>query len=693
MAQMESDPKATSERADWASNAIPTAEMVREELVRVLSSRTFRSAEGQKKFLGYSVEQTIDGRSLEVKEYAIGVAVFDRGPLFDQRLDNIVRAEARKLRVRLAKYYDSEGEHDPVRIEFPARGYVPTFRYAGVPVPGLGSSASEGAPPKMDQSASQSSDPAGIESLLSPPGDWRQADSRHTGSHQTKAEPAARAPRAYFAARWLGVGVVAALLIFAFVRLAGFSSRPPAESLSIVVLPFQNLGDNKDESFSDGLTDELIDDLGRVQGLHVVARTSAFQFRGKTLDVRQIGRLLNARTVLEGSVRVYANRLRITAELDDTTNGFRVWSNSYDRDFSDALFLQRDITQAIVGALREEFASSRSPYDLKFPAGKPVAVNAETYQDYLRGVYFWNKQTSESIDTAVHYFERVIAKDPGYASAYVGLARCYINIPAFTRTRAREVAPKISRLARKALELDSSLVEPHIELAYASALTYDWAAAERQFKKGLELGPGDAVAHRLYGIYLLNTGRLEKALAESQTAQQLDPVSPYMSDGTTLVLYMMRRYDGAIEQAKKTLVLDPGFGYAHRVLGAAYLQKQMYRNGIAELQLACAQMKNSSSPPATLAYAYAISGNVSQARRMLREFLEKPAGDTVPPKTIADVYVGLGDEDQALAWLGKAVDAQDVNLFLLADPIYDPLRSDPRFNQLLRRAKLRPQVF
>jgi tetratricopeptide (TPR) repeat protein len=261
-------------------------------------------------------------------------------------------------------------------------------------------------------------------------------------------------------------------------------------------------------------------------------------------------------------------------------------------------------------------------------------------------------------------------------------------MPAFTRMRAREIIPRIRPLALKALELDRSLAEPHIDLAYVSFLNYDWAGAESEFKKGLELSPGNAVAHRWYAVYLFKVGRLQEALAESVTSQQLDPVSPYMLDGTARSLYMLRRYDEAIEQFKETLALDSQHGRAHLGLGLTYMQKHMYPDAIAEFQVAREQMRNSPAPAGDLAYAYAVSGNVSEAQRILNEFLGQAARGTFPPEPIADVYIGLGDKDRAFEWLNKAINAQDVNLYLKADPIYDPLRSDPRFAQLLDRARL-----
>ena len=465
---------------------------------------------------------------------------------------------------------------------------------------------------------------------------------------------------------------------------------PSDLSPSIAVLPFQNLGDVKDESFSDGLTDELIDSLGRVRGLHVVARTSAFQFRTRTLDIREIGKKLNVRTVLEGSVRIYGNRLRITVDLDDTADGYRVWSNSYERNFEDALFIQRDISQAIVGALREQLAELGISRELTFSPAKAGPVNVEAYRDYLRGLYFWNKQTTDSIETAKGYFERAIALDPGHAPSYTGLARCYVNLPAFSKTRARDVVPKIRELALKALRLDNTLPEAHIDLAYVSFLEYDWVAAEAEFKKGLELSPGDAVAHRWYSMYLGTAGRLDEGLAESETAQQLDPVSPYMLEGTARSLYRMRRYDEAIEQDKKALALDPQFGYAHLGLGSAYIQKGKYPEAIAELQMARQWMGNNPTPLAELARVYVLLGKVSEARDILHGFLDQATVSSFPAKPIANVYLALGEEDQALDWLAKGVDARDVYMDLESDPIYDTMRSDLRFIRLLQEARLTP---
>ena len=387
--------KESRDRADAVASRPPASvpdesvsgDLIRQELARLLASQTFHAAKGQKRFLWFVVEQTLAGCAQELKEYTVGVEVFKRGPQFDPRLDTIVRVEARKLRTRLAKYYETEGKLNPLRVALPSRGYVPTFRQSDL----LG--ALPEAPPHSTQDERSDQDVAeSISTAVSLP-----ATLEFSADELGQGAPAISSLVAW---RWLAPGVLCALLMLTGVaiyiaggRLAPASQTAFPAAPSIAVLPFRNLGNIKDESFADGLTEDLIDSMGRVKGLQVVARTSAFQFRSKTLDIREIGRALNVRTVLEGSVRTYGNRMRITAQLDDTSNGYRLWSNSYEGSFENALFVQRDIAQEIVTALREEFATAGGAPDLRFSPGKAVPLKAEAYQDYLRGVYFWNKQT------------------------------------------------------------------------------------------------------------------------------------------------------------------------------------------------------------------------------------------------------------------------------------------------------------
>jgi TolB-like protein/Flp pilus assembly protein TadD len=616
-----------------------SAELVREELKKILSSGTFHGAAVQAKLLRYLVEQSLEGNPESVKEYSIGVDAFGRPDSFDPRRDNIVRVQAGRLRSRLSRYYDSEGKSDPVRIGLPKGAYTVTFH-------------AEGTTPE---------NPLG------------------EGSTSSRT----------FVVHWKTAAIGGLILLATgagvhFLGAARGMSGSKASAPSIAVLPFLNRSDDKEgEVFSDGLTDELIDSLGKVPGIHVVARGSAFQFKGKVLDIRKIGPALNVRTVLEGSVRKYGNRLRITAELDDTTTGYRLWSESYDRELQDALAIQRDISQAIVDALGGRLEGKSSS------ARELAKINAEAYQNYLKGRFFWNKQTSESTKTAIGYFEQAIAEDPTYAGAYAGLAQCYAVMPAFTTTPPREVVPKIRAAATKALQLDSTLVQAHLDLARASEFEYNWVTAEQEFRRGLDLNPGDEMAHVWYANYLLKAGRAEEALAENRKALDLDPVSPYLAQSVAGSLYYLRRYDDAIDQYRKALALDPNFGLTHRGLGIVYIRKGMYVQGIVELQAAAKFTEHDATPNGHLGYAYAVSGNEAGANELLRELLARSSGEPSVAPAIARIYIGLAEKDRAFQWLQTAIEKQaGAVLPIKLDPFFDPLRSDPRFGNLMRLMKL-----
>jgi tetratricopeptide (TPR) repeat protein len=331
-----------------------------------------------------------------------------------------------------------------------------------------------------------------------------------------------------------------------------------------------------------------------------------------------------------------------------------------------------------------------TPQELRFAPAKASPVKVEAYRDYLRGLYFWNKQTTESIEMAKSYFERAITLDPNQAPFYTGLARCYVNLPSFSSQRARDVVPKIKELTFKALELDSSSPEAHIDLAYVSFLQYDWAASEAEFKRALELGPGDPIAHYWYATYLLNVGRLEEGLNESRIAQQLDPVSPSMPVRTARALYLLRRYDEAIEQYQNALMLDPQLLYAHLGLGTVYNQLGKYPQAIAEFKTAEQRLGRNPSASSELARVYAVVGRAPEARKILQGFLEQAGDGSFPAKPISKIYLTLGDKDKAFEWLGRAIEARDVFLYLKSDPIWDPVRSDPRFAVMLQNARLGP---
>jgi TolB-like protein/Tfp pilus assembly protein PilF len=640
--------------------AAPSPEAVREQLDRILSSQTFRSAEGQRNFLRYAVEQVVLGQGDRLKEYAVGTEVFGRGDSFDPRLDTIVRTEARKLRSRLAKYYETEGAQDTLRIDLPKGSYAPLFRSV------------------VAAAVVAEKDVEALETELKPDAELKAAPEP---AHPADPHPATKWRRIGL----IVAGITVAVSLIVTARLLFRGTGTSTDTPSIAVLPFVNMSDDKqDEFFSDGLTEELIDSFARVPGLHVVARTSVFQYKGKPIDVRRIGRELNVRTVFEGSVRKYGDRLRITAQLNDAANGYHLWSQSYDRELKDTLAIQREISQAITAALGVKLAPQASAaVSNALPNGTPP-LQPEAYQNYLKGRYFLSKYTAEGNKTALAYFEQAIREDPNYAPAYVGLANCYADAPVYIALPL-DVIPKIREAASKALELDPSLGEAHIALAQAFEYDLNWPAAAEEFKQSLKLSPGNADAHRRYASYLTTIGNLDGGLAESKIALELDPVSPYMAQGLARTFFHMHRFDDAIREYQKALALEPNFGRTRQGLGRAYLFKGDYTDGLRETQKGLQLMGDDSVMMSQLGYAYAVSGNTAEAQRILAGFLEKFNHGGFSARAIAEVYIGLKDRDRAFEWLRRAVDQKEVNVYLKTEPVYDALRSDPRFADLLRR--------
>jgi len=435
--------------------------------------------------------------------------------------------------------------------------------------------------------------------------------------------------------------------------------------------------------FGDGLTDEVIESLGQVPGLQVVARTSAFQFKGKSLDIRDVGRRLNVRHVLEGSIRKSGNRLRITAELADTQNGYRIWSKTYDRELDDSLTIQHELAQAIALALGVELANKTAGIQ-----NARTASTFEGYNDYLKGRYFLHKRTPENINIAMGFFRRAIEKSPEYALAYTGLADCYASLPIYSASSGLDVIPEIRAAAQKALELDSTLAEAHLDLAVAYEYDFEWRSADREFKTALQLSPGSAEVHQVYAGYLSKIGRPADGVAERKIAFELDPVSPEAAQGLARSMYWLRYYDGAVKQYQLALSLDPNFGLSHQGLGSTYIHKGMYTEGLKELTRALGLMEHGPFANAELGYGYALSGDTSAAKNILNQLIRQSQTHPLPPVAFAPIYIGLGDKDDAFDALRKSIDRHDVNLQLTSDPIYDSLHSDPRFSELLRRMSL-----
>ena len=612
----------------------PSPESVRTQCAKILAGNGFAGSDRLSRFLRFIVEQALEGNQL--KETLVGVEVFGRKFSYDPRLDGVVRVEAVKLRARLKEYYETEGAHDPVLIDLPKGGYLPRFEARPSPAP----------------------------------------------------EPAGARPRRDWWMDWrVIVPSLALLLLIAGFAIGRGRPRPVARdsASSIVVLPFVNLSSEKEnEYFSDGLTDDLIDALTKIHGLRVVARSSAFQFKGKSPDIRTVGRQLNVATVLEGSVQKFGGRLRITAQLSSVADGYHLWSETYDRQLQDVFAVQDEISHAIVRALEVRVAGD--------PGRRLVSSytqNVDAYNLYLQGRFHLNRWRPEGARKGIEYFEQAIAKDPDYAPALAGLADCHTWLGVFGWSPARTAMPQAREAANRALHLDETLAAAHISLGYVKALyDWDWPGAGREFRRALDLSPGDPDAHFAYSLtYLAPLGRLDEALAEIQQALALDPLSPYKITAAGTIYMERREYDRAVEQYRKAIELDPSFYHAYDALRLVECKRGRFAE-LAETMRAMRAALGDVNDGGARAYVLAAQGKRAEARESVRTWIEgcvrkQRAGIACGA---AEVYAGIGEKDLAFEWLGKAYAERNPLLaYVGVMPLYDNLRTDARFTELLKR--------
>jgi eukaryotic-like serine/threonine-protein kinase len=462
--------------------------------------------------------------------------------------------------------------------------------------------------------------------------------------------------------------------------------RLPKTIDSIAVLPFENASaDPNAEYLSDGITESLISSLSHLPKLRVMARSTVFRYKGQVLDAQKVGRDLNTRTVLTGRVVQRGDALIIGTELVDVENGWRLWGEQYNRKLADIFAIQEEIANEISEKLRLSLTGEE-----KKRLTKRHTQNAAAYQDYLKGRYYWNKRTAKAVKKGIEYFEQAIEKDPSYPLAYAGLADSYGILGFYGYAAPRDAFPKAKAAALKALEMDEALPEAHASLAYVNFYyDWDWFGAEREFKRSIELNPSYATARMFYSGYLAVMGRRQEALAESEKARELDPLSLINNTNVALLLYFARQYDQAIEQCSRTLEMDPNFVVAHAWLGQTYLQKGRFHEACKEFQTATELSEGSPFYIAMLGHAYAVAGDLSEAHKLLDQLKKLSVGAYVSSYSIAEVYVGLGDRDKAFEWLQKACEERSRALvFIGGEPGLDPLRSDPRFQDLLRRVGL-----
>jgi serine/threonine protein kinase/Flp pilus assembly protein TadD len=464
----------------------------------------------------------------------------------------------------------------------------------------------------------------------------------------------------------------------------------PGRVKALAVLPLEDLsGGPGRDYFAEGMTEALITDLAKIKALRVISRTSVMQYRGVRKPLPQIARELNVDAVVEGSVVRSGNRVRITAQLIHAATDQHLWAESYERDLRDVLSLQSEVARAIANGIQ----ITLTPQDQARLASVRT-VDPEAYQLYLKGRFYWNKRTETNLKKGIEYLHQAIDLDPTYALAYAGIADCYslLGWDLFGVMPPREALPIAKAAARKALEIDDSLAEAHSSLAWTKlAFDWDWCGAVSEFKRAIELNPGYAVTHHWYAECLAGMGHYAEALAEIRQAQELDPLSLIISSVAGWILYFDRQDDQAIAQFRRTLELDPNFWVAHWTLGRAYEQKAMFAEAIAEIQKAIDLSEGSPLSLAALGHAHAVSGGLAEAQRVLNELKESSKRRYISPYGIAAIHAGLGEKDEAFMWLEKAYEERSGWLiWLRAEPISDPLRTDPRFQDLLRRIGLPP---
>jgi serine/threonine-protein kinase len=460
-------------------------------------------------------------------------------------------------------------------------------------------------------------------------------------------------------------------------------SRAPARS--VAVLPFVNMSANKnDEYLSDGMTEELINALAKVPGLRVPGRTSCFAFKGKTeADIfRKVGDQLHVDTVLEGSVRKAGDKLRVTAQLINVSDGYHLWSKDYDGDVRDIFTFQSNVAQRVVEALQIKLGVEAARALAKKPTENP-----EAHRLYLLGRYEFGKYSEAGWTSSIRYYEQALKLDPNYALAYCGLADTYAYMGGVVMP-SKEAVVKEKEFAQRALHLDPELAEAHLSLAAALGGAFDWRNAQVEFDRANELNPNLAWAYEIYAWYLGGAGRLDEAIAKDKKAIELDPLNSFFQAALAYFLYHARRYDDAIVQIKKTLELDPASALAHHLSGCCLLWKGDTAGAIAEFQRSKIMVAGAWYQ-GLLGYAYAISGDRPKAEQILRELEQMAKRQYVSSTAFADIHLGLGEKEKALDWLEKSYqDQESACWYLKIDPIYDSVRNEPRFQALLKKIGL-----
>jgi TolB-like protein/DNA-binding winged helix-turn-helix (wHTH) protein/Tfp pilus assembly protein PilF len=600
--------------------------------------------------------------------------------------DNSIRGAIRKVRQAL--------KDDPETPRFiqtvTGRGY----RFIAPIISPQEEHATE--PPKPEASVVSTD----VQSFVREPDSWPQRGSpglvdqeQERTAGQAAGTETARGQVRRHARTWVFVGL-ASLAVVSILSLREFwswrASRAPVVSQRktvLAVLPFDNLSRDPDqEFFSEGLTEEMIAQLGKLNRdrLKVVARSSVAKYKGSTLAAREIGKELNADYLVQGSIRRSSDRIRITVQLIRARDQIDVWTESYDRELKDVLAVQDSVVRSIASEIHIALTEEQEER-----LAAPRQISPEAYEAYLKGRYYWNKRTGESMQKAEQYFEQAIDKDPTYAAAYSGLADCNSGLTWHGYKSPAEALPKAYAAARKALEINPESAEAHASLGLAMTHSWDWTGAEAEFRRALQLDPQYANAHHWYGDYLSIRGRHGEALAEAKHALELDPLNLMISTWVGLRYYMARDYSHAIDQNRNSVELDPNFAAAHLQLGEDYLGAGLHSEAVNELKKAANLSGDSPLYTAQVAVALAVEGRSGDALRIAHELEAISRKRYVSPYGLAQIYAASNKNEEAFKWLEAAYEDHGVWMgYLAVDPIFDRYRSDEHFKDLLRRVGL-----
>ena len=503
-------------------------------------------------------------------------------------------------------------------------------------------------------------------------------------SLHTQAEPS----RALFKlkSRPLLIGSVVAVLVIAAASYAYYVTHKASAGISsIAVMPFVNEGGNPDvEYLSDGITETLISSLSQLPNLSVKARSSVFRYKGKDTNAQTIGKELNVQAILNGRVIQRSDQLDLNVELVDAATENVLWSHQYNRKQSDLVALQSEIARDVSGKLKSQLSSAEVA-----KVEKNYTSNTEACQLYLKGKFYWNKRTGESLKQAVDFYQQAIEKDPSFALAYSGLAETYVLFSSYDVASGADSMPQAKAAALRALAIDESLAEAHTALGfYLSNYEWDRVGSEKEYRRAIELKPNYATAHHWFGADLANVKRFDDSLTELRHAEELDPLSPIIGTNFGDTLLLARRFDEAIAQYKRTLTSNPNFVYAHLALGRAYGSKGMYPEAIAETRRAI-ELDFGSSAKGYLGLWLAKSGKRDEALKLLDELKQEATKNYIQGDTIALIYIGLGAKAEALNWLEKHMlsHAETASSYAVS-PQLDELRSEPRFKDMLKRMNL-----